>query len=105
VCLPRIFGSGGGYRSHFRRWAEPFQRAVGGAIGVVDGAVLHLWHGTAEDRGYVDRHQALQRFGFDPGRDLRLGAGGCWEWASDKPELHAWVADYFRRRREDGDAE
>ena len=102
-CLPRIFGPGEGFRSHFRRWAEPFHRAVGGAIGVVDGAALHLWHGTAEDRGYVDRHQALQRFGFDPARDLRLGDAGCWEWASDKPELHAWVADYFRRRREDGD--
>jgi hypothetical protein len=103
-CLGRILGDGG-YRTHFMRWAERFHRAVGDQIGVVDGTALHLWHGDAEDRRYVDRHHALLAFGFDPRRDLRPGAGGCWEWASDKPELHAWVAHYFRGRREDGDGQ
>lgn len=104
-CLSRIIGGAGGYRAHFMRWAEPFHRAVGGAIGVVDGSALHLWHGDTADRHYVDRHHALNAFGFDPHHDLRVGAGGCWEWATAKPELHAWMADYFHRRREDGDGD
>jgi hypothetical protein len=102
-CLRPMLGNGHGYRAHFTRWAERFHRAVGEAIGVVPGAALHLWHGEPEHRRYVERHQKLHAFSFDPERDLRTGAGGCWEWASDKPDLHAWVVHYFHRRREDGD--
>jgi hypothetical protein len=34
--------------------------------------------------------------------DLAVGPSGAWEWASCKPELHRWAADYFRLRNEDG---
>jgi hypothetical protein len=103
-CLAPMLGNGQGYRAHFTRWAERFHREVHAAIGVVPGAVLHLWHGEPEHRRYVERHAKLRAFSFDPERDLRTGPGGCWEWASDKPELHAWVERYFHRRREDGDS-
>lgn len=41
--------------------------------------------------------------GFDPNADLRPGIDGAWRWASDKPELHATVRQYFYSRDEDGD--
>ena len=50
----------------------------------------------------MDRNRELAGFGFDPAADVRIGGDGCWEWASRKPKLHRWAADYFGRRREDG---
>jgi hypothetical protein len=48
------------------------------------------------------RHQGLGEFAFDPATDIAIGAGGCWEWATAKPELHRYLRDYFAARREDG---
>ncbi|MEO8604576.1 MAG: hypothetical protein ABI629_18540, partial [bacterium] len=60
--------------------------------------------GDYAKRDYTARHKALQSFAFDPSADLRADGDGCWEWASPKASLHEWVADYFVRRQEDGDA-
>jgi hypothetical protein len=60
-----------------------------------------VWHGSWKNRNYTNRHKGLMEFDFDPSVDIRVGAGGCWEWSSDKPAMHAWVADYFANRRED----
>ena len=46
----------------------------------------------------LDAHPVVQPFDTA----VRLSGGGCWEWASDKPALQHWAADYFSRRREDG---
>jgi glycosyltransferase involved in cell wall biosynthesis len=69
---------------------------------VVPGRILHLWHGETRHRRYHDRSQELASFGFDPARDIRISARGCWEWASDKPDLHRWSRRYFDVRHEDG---
>jgi hypothetical protein len=53
------------------------------------------------DRRTEDNYAAIEPFGFDPERDLAVGASGCWEWSSDKPLLHARVHDYFAGRNED----
>ena len=74
----------------------------GGNVGYVDGTLLHLWHGTLEDRQYVERVDGLARFAFDPYTDLAIDGAGAWRWNSDKPAMHAYVRDYFSLRREDG---
>jgi hypothetical protein len=61
----------------------------------------HLWHGSFEDRQYCSKVEILLRHDFDPRRDLTL-RGDLYEWASEKPGLHADVAAYFATRREDG---
>ena len=63
--------------------------------------VYHLWHGSMEDRRYSSKDEILLRHDFDPRHDLTL-QGELYEWASDKPALHADVAAYFAARREDG---
>jgi hypothetical protein len=89
---------------HFLRWARRLDSRVRARIGCVPGAVLHLWHGERANRLLKERKNILKRHRFDPDADLRLGSGGCWEWNSDKPELHRDVAEYFGRRNEDGAA-
>ena len=44
----------------------------------------------------------MARFDFDPTRDIAISKSGPWRWASDKPELRAYLRDYFVSRQEDG---
>jgi hypothetical protein len=101
-CIDRIFGAAVAYRSHFSDWAQAVYRRIRAKLSYVPGTVFHLWHGDIVHRRYglCDRELAL--FDFDPATDLRVGVNGCWEWATDKPALHAWAAEYFASRKEDG---
>jgi len=101
-CIERAFADNRAHAQHFVRWSERIYPDVRGQIGYTAGTLLHLWHGHGADRRYVSRHRELAAFAFDPDRDLRTAANGCWEWASDKPAMHAWAAGYFAERQEDG---
>ena len=86
----------------YRAWAEPFFTAVGGRVGSLGTEVHHLWHGELENRRSRQRHLDLARFGFNPDHDIAAAADGTWRWSSAKPELHAYLREYFAGRREDG---
>lgn len=88
-------------RNHFDAWALPFHQAVRNAVGFLDGRVLHLWHGEPARRRYLERYADFEPFDFDPNADIRLTSEGSWRWATDKPEMHAYVRKYFDGRRED----
>jgi hypothetical protein len=83
-------------------WASKFHSAVSGDVVSTPGSVWHLWHGNLSDRQYIERYETLREFDFDPNADIALDANGCWQWNSDKPELHKRVKTYFSSRREDG---
>jgi len=100
-CISRIVGRGGRHLAHFRRWCRRLHQDVGARLSFTPGRVLHLWHGSMENRRYAQRNKELYDLAFDPREDIRISATGCWEWASDKPALHAWARRYFAERRED----
>ena len=87
---------------HYLRWAIPFHEAVCGELGFREGNLFHLWHGDLSDRRYAERYDGFAAFDFDPCRDLAIDSAGCWQWNSDKYDLHRHVEEYFRARREDG---
>ena len=89
-------------RMAYQAWAGPFHRSVQGNVGNLPGTILHLWHGDVKDRKPGERHVGLGSFAFDPTRDIEIGAGGAWRWASDKPALHSYIRNYFETRYEDG---
>jgi hypothetical protein len=105
ACIQRMFGGNAAHRQHFAQWSKLIYPRVRGAIGYAQGSLLHLWHGDTANRRYVNRNRDLAGFGFDPAVDVKLGASGCWEWSSDKPELHRWAVEYFGSRKEDGEPE
>ena len=95
--------SGGLYArfTDFQRWfdrARPFLEA---GCRYVPGSILHLWHGTLENRRWKARRNILMRDHFDPTRDIGIAANGTWQWASEKPRMHEAVRQYFHERRED----
>jgi hypothetical protein len=91
------------WAEHYRAWAEKHFRSLGGGgIGYIDGELIHLWHGDLVHRRYQERHREFSGFAFDPTSDIALDEEACWRWSSPKPEMHEYVARYFRERREDG---
>lgn len=90
-------------RERYLSWSRGVHSDVEGAVGAVSGEIHHLWHGDLEDRRYLARHLDMMRHGFDPNTDIRPGNDGAWRWASNKPEMHDLVNDYFHVRNEDGD--
>jgi hypothetical protein len=88
-------------RDHYRAWADPFYDAVRAQVAFVEGDLFHLWHGKPERRRYQERHEGLDRFQFDPFRDIAIDQNGAWRWNSDKPEMHDYVRAYFASRSED----
>ena len=87
---------------HYLAWARPYFESVGGAVSFADYDLFHLWHGEMRDRWYGERHEGLRRFLFDPYEDIAIDENGSWRWASNKPQMHQWVKEYFVSRREDG---
>lgn len=83
-------------------WQAKFYDRVRGEVAYGTGVVRHLWHGSLANRQHVRRLIWLAEHQFDPARDLRLNGDECWEWASDKPNLHSRIELYFRQRDEDG---
>ncbi len=89
-------------RDYYMDWAKPYADAVRGEVRHLDGEIFHLWHGDIRGRRTRGRHAGLAKFAFDPLNDIAIGAGGCWRWNSEKPDMHDYVRDYFSARREDG---
>ena len=93
-------------RRHYFAWADPFAADVAGRIGLIEGDLIHLWHGKIENRQYRLRHLPAEQHGSDPGTDIEIDpATGLWRWASPKEALHRALAEFFDRRREDIAAE
>jgi hypothetical protein len=86
---------------HALRWARAWHARVAGRVGFAPQRIQSLPHGHRGRRRYRRRHDVLFSHDFCPETDLALDAAGCWRWASDKPELHRAVAEYFAARQED----
>lgn len=92
---------GAAQRERYLSWAEKIHRRVTDGVGFIDCQIDHLWHGSIENRRGADRHRGLSQIGFDPFSDIRLNQDKVWEWATDRPELHNYVRNYFLARQED----
>ncbi len=99
-CLGRMSEA---MKRDYEPWAKTAWSKVGGNIGALKGEAFHLFHGTRQDRQYVDRWQPVINAGFDPVEHLRVADNGLLEWTDSAPDgLRAWVRRYFAARNEDG---
>jgi len=90
-----------GLNAVYDTWARRVFADVEGRVGCTPGDVVHLYHGTRQNRQYIERTAILREESFDPRQDLRLNGDGLLEWCSNKPQLHQRIRDYFSSRRED----
>ncbi len=80
---------------HYFDWAFPVSEVVQNKVGFTNDLIMHLWHGDAQQRDYLFKTNFLQQHKFNPNIDLKLADNGCWEWNSDKPELHKAIRTIF----------
>lgn len=84
------------FMRYYRAWAEKVTAATRGDVGYLESNITHLWHGTKQKRDYIGRLSLIND--FDPATDLKVGTNGCYEWATDKPEMHEGVKNYMKSR-------
>ncbi|MCB1124072.1 MAG: hypothetical protein KJT03_21155 [Verrucomicrobiae bacterium] len=89
------------WAEHYTAWANRHYEHTGGEIGFVPGTLIHHWHGNLKNRRYQSRHEDFSTFDFNPARDIAMDPSGIWRWASDKPAMHRYAAQYFKDRKED----
>jgi hypothetical protein len=99
--LADLFAMNAPWRRHYAAWGQGFHGSVAGRVATVPGRIYHLWHGARTNRQYLERHAGLVT--FDPVVDVAARSDEAWRWNSDKPELHAFLRNYFSARREDDD--
>ena len=83
-------------------WLKKVKKEIKGSCYYSNQIILHLWHGDHFDRKYELRNLILTNYDFDPKTDLKKNKYGCFEWASDKYEMHEEIKKYFKERNEDG---
>jgi hypothetical protein len=86
----------------YRRWASSAADACGGRLGCIQGRLLHLFHGTLEQRQYKTRIDGLVPFALDLDRDIAARPGEPWRWQRDRDALNNYFMKYLRDRHEDG---
>lgn len=98
-CMQRMNDA---MRADYTAWADDAHAKVRGKIGCLPGDAMHLFHGTRQDRKYVERWDPVIASEFDPVKHVRVGSNGLLEWTpTAPPDLVRFVAQYFLQRRED----
>ena len=59
------------YKKIVNQWYQRCRTQVRRNVLVMEGSILHHWHGKKTDRGYNAKHSLLAKFGFDPPRHLK----------------------------------
>jgi hypothetical protein len=70
-------------------------------IGMMEGTVLHHWHGPKANRGYQTRYEILESNHYDPQIDVMYSHHGVLIWTGNKPKFRDDIRTYFRARNED----
>jgi hypothetical protein len=98
------------YRRSLHRWQMRAERVIRRNVGVMDGLLLHYWHGAKASRGYLDRWRILVRNRYDPDVDVARDAQGLLRLVDTGEARSIALRDdiraYFASRNEDSiDAE
>ena len=82
-------------------WANHAKALCNGRIGLVQGAIYHINHGSLKKRAYRKRRAILKNNHYDPTRDITTAANGVLCWNTEKSKLKNEVKQYFISRIED----
>jgi len=77
-------------------------RCRGLRLGYIPGVIRHFWHGTKENRKYVDRWQILKKYNYDPDKHITFDNQGIIIPSKECPQgLLDEILQYFQERLED----
>lgn len=84
-----------GYRQSVKAYQDRVQAAKSRTFTDIDLTVRHLFHGERTSRRYEEGARILERYSYDPARDVILNQDGILEWSSEKAELHDAVRAFW----------
>jgi hypothetical protein len=94
------------YKKQVMQWYYRCHTHIRQNVGVMEGTILHNWHGRKTDRGYNAKHHILAQCGFDPLRHLKRDSQGLWQLHDDRSTAFVKIRDMMRQvareRNEDG---
>lgn len=85
------------YKKLTMEWYERCQRHVRRNILVMDGTILHHWHGKKVQRGYASKHALMAKYGFDPLRHIKRDSQRLWQTNDDGSEGVVQLREAFRK--------
>ena len=94
-----------GFKARLKHWADLAERNIRRNVGIVQGTVLHGWHGRMTERGYGSREKILVNNQYDPNTDLKRDSQGIWQLEDYNNlrfiHMRDQIRNYFRMRNED----
>ena len=95
------------YKKMVMQWYYRCHTHIRRNVGVMEGSIVHQWHGRKTDRGYNAKHSLLAHIGFDPLRHLKRDYQGLWQLHDDRSTAFVQLRDMMRKiaheRDEDSD--
>lgn len=85
------------YQKLVMEWYDRCVQYVRQNVLVMEGSILHHWHGMKEQRGYNTKHALLAKVGFDPLRHLKRDTQGLYMLHDDGSDTYVQLRDMMRK--------
>ena len=89
--------SHGNYQKLLGEWEDRCRWGIRKNIGVMEGAVMHYWHGQKNLRRYTAKRKVMAGCAFDPLRHLKRDSQGLWQLHDDGSENFVQFRDVKRK--------
>ena len=97
-----LFSAPGNIHPNYKALLLQFEEACKGlSLGYIQGTILHLWHGSLENRKYRERWEILTKNSFDPVTDIKLLKTGVVALTRSGNRMIDKLIEYFMGRKED----
>lgn len=86
------------YKQIVTSWADKWEdsQRIRRNVGMMEGSIVHAWHGRKTERGYSMKHRLLAEIGFDPVKHLKRDYQGLWQLHDDGSEAFIRMRDEMR---------
>ena len=81
-------------------WVKRYKAIRDTRITYASGHVVHLYHGSKNNRQYKPLEELLKKINFKPQRDIRISENGLWEWIGEEPAYDVIRESFYKRQAE-----
>ena len=85
------------YKKIVMQWYYRCHTHIRRNVGVMEGTILHNWHGRKSQRGYNVKHGLLAKVGFDPLRHLKRDMQNIFQLHDDRSTAFVKLRDILRK--------
>lgn len=85
------------YKKMVMQWYHRCRTHIRQNVLVMDGSIIHFWHGKKTGRGYNAKHALMAKIGFDPLRHLKRDSQGLLSLHDDRSAAYPQLRDLMRK--------